>query len=363
MFPYVILILLAILCAATDVVPVKNRFVVTVPFIVLMFMMAAFRDHLGGSDYEMYELYYMKVVGIGDYLRGLYEPFYRVKSFEEGFVIFSSAVRSIDFTHGPYLFMFVIALITFSIFLPSLREYTPYMYIAILFYMYKAYFWHDFTLSRQTISIALFTFSIRYVKRRQYWKYIVLNLIGVSMHHSAIILLPLCFFLNHKLSIRTIIITMSVAVFLSVMGGYLLKLCMSLCEAVGLSDRLAFYAIDKGTINPLNFIEIFVILFCALFYRNYYEEKEPYFNIFLNLFIISSFLIIAFSSFEIFARFKEYFVVAYMVLISYMIGHVQSNRNRWLIFAFLSIYVMMGYFRYIYVFDAGALVPYKWILW
>ena len=155
---------------------------------------------------------------------------------------------------------------------------------------------------------------------------------------------------------------MSVAVFLSVIGTHLFSLCMSLAETVGLSDRLAFYT-SKGTINPLNFIEIFVILFCALFYRNYYEEKEPYFNIFLNLFIVSSFLVIAFSSFEVFARFKEYFVVAYMVLISYMIGHVQKNRNRWLIFAFLSIYVLMGYFRYIYVFDAGALVPYKWILW
>ena len=363
MFPYVVLILLAILCAATDVVPVKNRFVVTVPFITLMFMMAAFRDHLGGTDYEMYELFYMKVVGLGDYLRGLYEPFYRVKSFEEGFVIFSSIVRSIDFTHGPYFFMFVIALVTFSIFLPSLKEYTPYVYIAILFYMYKAYFWHDFTLSRQAISIALFTFSIRYVKRAQYWKYIVLNLIGISMHHSAIILLPLCFFLNYRFSIRTIIITMVVAVFLSITGKYLLELSMNLAGIIGMSDRLAFYAMDKGTINPLNFIEIFVILFCALFYRNNFEGKEPYFNIFLNLFIISSFLIIAFSSFEIFSRFKEYFVVAYMVLVSYMVGYVQVNKTRWLVFVFLSIYVMMGYFRYIMIFSDGDLMPYRWILW
>lgn len=363
MFPYVVLILLAILCAATDVVPVKNRFVVTVPFITLMFMMAAFRDRLGGTDYEMYELFYMKVVGLGDYFRGLYEPFYRVKSFEEGFVIFSSIVRSIDFTHGPFLFMFIIALVTFSIFIPSLKEYTPYVYIAILFYMYKAYFWHDFTLLRQAISIALFTFSIRYVMRKQYWKYIVLNLIGISMHHSAIILLPLCFFLNYRFSIRTIIITMVVAIFLSITGRYLLELSMNLAGAIGMGDRLASYAMGKGTINPLNFIEIFIILFCTLFYRSYYEEKEPYFNIFLNLFIISSFLIIAFSSFEIFARFKEYFVVAYMVLISYMVGHIEKNRSRWLIFAFLSVYVMMGYFRYIMIFSDGDLIPYKWILW
>lgn len=363
MLPYIILILLALLCAATDVSPVKNRIVVTLPFFTFMFVMAAFRDHLGGEDYKMYELYYSHVVGIGDYLKGLYEPFYRSKTFETGFVILSSMIRSIDFTNGPYVFAFMIAVVSFSIFLPSLKEYTPYVYIAILFYLYKAYFWHDFTLARQAIAIALFTFSIRYVLRKAYWKYIVINIVAFSMHHSAIILFPLCFFLNYRFSVRTIIITMSVAIVLSVLGPTLLEYCTQFAGAFGMGERFSRYAMDKATINPLNFVEIFVILFCALFYRSYYEEKEPYFNIFLNLFIVSSVIIISFSSFEIFARFKEYFVVAYMVLISYMVGHVQSNKIRWLIFAFLSIYVMMGYFRYIIIFDNGHLIPYKSILW
>lgn len=361
MLPYVILILLALLCAATDVVHVKNRIVIVLPFLLLMFMMAAFRDHLGG-DYEMYESFYSSIVGIGDYFRGMYEPFYRTKSFEEGFVILSSVIRSFDFTQGPYFFTFAISLITFSIFLPSLKEYTPYVFIAILFYMYRAYFWHDFTLARQAIAIAIFTFSIRYVKRQENWKYIVLTLLAISFHHSAVILLPLCFFLNRKLSIRTILIIMAVALFLNLMGRPLYNLCMQIASWFSI-NRLAFYAMDEKSINLLNFMEIFAILFCVLFYRDYYEEKEPYFNIFLNLFVVNAFIIIAFSSFEIFARFREYFVITYMILVSYMVGHVQVNRNRWLIFGFLSIYVLLGYFRYIMIFGGGVLLPYKWILW
>lgn len=362
MLPYIVLILLALLCATTDVFPVKNRLVLTIPFFMLLFMMAAFRDHLGG-DYEMYESFYSCIVNIGDYFRGLYEPHYRTKSFEEGFVVLSSLIRSVDFTNGPYFFMFPISVIVFTIFFPSLKEYTPFVYIAILFYVYKAYFWHDFTLSRQSISIALFTFSIRYVLRKEYWKYIVLNLLGLSMHHSAIILLPLCFFLNHKFSIRTILITMSVAFLISFIGQPLYEMCMRMAGMFGLRDRLAFYVFSEKTINPLNYIEIVIILFCALFYRAKYEEKAPYFNIFLNLFVISSFIIVSFSSFDIFARFKEYFVIAYMILISYMVGYVESNRNRWLILLFLSVYVVMGYIRYLFVFGNGALLPYKWILW
>lgn len=92
-----------------------------------------------------------------------------------------------------------------------------------------------------------------------------------------------------------------------------------------------------------------------------YEKKEPYFNLFLNLFVVSSFVIIAFASFEIFARFKEYFVIAYMVLFSYFIGHIQDTRTRTAAFLLFAAYCFLGYLRYIYTFDAGGLLPYKWI--
>lgn len=363
MWPYIVLILLALLCASTDISPVKNRIVITLPFILLMFAMAAFRDNMGGFDYEMYSYYYEHVVGVRDYFRGLYEPFFRSKSFEEGFIILSSVIRSLDFTQGPCFFFFMIALVSFSIFLSSLKEYTPFVYIAILFYLYKAYFWHDYTLTRQSIAIALFTFSIRYIYRKEYLKYIAFNLVAFSMHHSAIILFPLCFFMNYKFSIKSILIMILVAIIFGMTGSFAQGLCVKLAEMFNLGNRFTSYLVCTGTINPLNFLEIFVILFFALFYRNFYESKEPYFNIFLNLFLFSSLILIAFSSFELFSRFKEYFVVAYMILISYMVGHIQVNKIRWIVFGFLSLYVMVGYFRYIIIFGFGDLLPYRWVLW
>lgn len=357
---YIILILLALLCASTDVSPVKNRIVVTLPFIVLLFLMSALRDHMGGFDYDMYAIYYSRIVNIVDYFNGSYHSYFRTKNFEEGFVVLSSLIRTIDFTNGPYFFFFTLALITFGIFLPSLKEYTPYVFIAILFYLYKGYFWHNFTLVRQAASIAFFVYSIRYVRSKEYWKYIVFNLIAFSIHHAAVILIPLCFILNYKLSIKTILIMFSVAFVFCLSGPLMKDICMQIASIFGMGSRLASYISDKGTINPLNFCEILVILFVALFYRNDYEKKEPYFNIFLNLFIISSLILIAFSSFEIIARFKEYFVIAYMILVSYMVGHIENNRDRWVVFALFSFYVTVGYFRYLVFFRE---IPYKWLLW
>lgn len=360
MLPYIVLILLALLCASTDVNPVKNRIVVTLPFILVMFILVAFRDHMGGYDYEMYESYYAKIVNLVDYFKGKYEPFYRSKTFEEGFVVISSIIRSIDFTEGPYFFFFTMALIAFSFLIPSLKEYTPYIYIALLFYLYKGYIWHNFTLTRQSLAIAIFVFSIRFILSKEYWKYIIINLLAFSIHHTAIILLPLCFFVNKKLTIKTIFILFLIAILFGLSGHFAQDLCIKFASLFGMGNRFSYYISGTATINPLNFIEIIVIMFISLFYRNYYEKKEPYFNIFLNLFIISSLILIAFSSFDVFARFKEYFVISYMILISYMVGHIESNKIRWVVFAFLSVYIMIGYFRYIIFFEE---IPYKCILW
>lgn len=357
---YLLLFVLGLSCAGTDIYPVKNRWVVTVPFIALMFAMVAFRDGLGGTDYTMYEYFYSKIVTLPEFIQGHYEPHYRTKSFEVGFVTLSSIIRIFDSTKTPYVFMFVIALINVVLLFVSTRKYTPYIFLAILFYLYKAYFWHEFTLLRQSIAIGLFMYSIQYVKSQECWKYMVCNLIGMSMHASAVVLLPLYFILNQKWSDKKILLIMVVAVLLNILGPVMFYVATQLAGLVGMADRFDTYFISR-TINPLNFLEIIFILFFAMYGRLNYEKKEPYFNLFLNLFVVSSFVIIAFASFEIFARFKEYFVIAYMVLFSYFIGHIQDTRTRTAAFLLFAAYCFLGYLRYIYTFDAGGLLPYKWI--
>lgn len=357
---YLLLFLLAFVCAATDVSPVKNRWVASAPFILLMFAMVAFRDHLGGSDYTMYEYFYSKIVSLPEYLDGKYIPHYRTKSFEVGFVTLASTIRWFDASKTPYVFMFVVALITMFLFFVSLRKYTPYLFLAVLFYMYKAYFWHEFTLLRQAIAIGLFMYSIQYIKSRECWKYMVLNILGMTMHASAVVLLPLYFALHIRWSNKCIMVVMLVSVALNILGPLMFSVATYLAGLVGMADRFDVYFTARS-INPLNFLEIVLVLLLALSGRGKYEQKEPYFNIFLNLFVVSSFLVIAFASFEVFARFKEYFVVAYMVLFSYFIGHIEDKRTKTGAFILFGIYCFLGYVRYLYTFDAGALLPYKWI--
>lgn len=362
MFFYLLLFVLAFICAGSELSPFKNRWVLAVPFVALMFAMVAFRDGLGGSDYTMYTYFYSKVVALPDFLHGEYVPHYRTKSFEVGFVTLASIVRWFDSSKTPYVFMFVVAVIDIVLLFVSTKKYTKFLYVAMLFYLYKAYFWHDFTLLRQSIAIGLFMYSIQYIKSREMVKYMALNLLGMTLHASAVVLLPLYFVVNKRWNDLSIVLIIAVAFLLNALGPYLFYFATYLASLVGMADRFDTY-FNARTINPLNFLEIMLILFVAMYgrVRLAYAKKEPYFDIFLNIFVVSSFLIIAFSSFEIFARFKEYFVVSYMVLCSYFIGHIENKRSQMAAFLLYATYCFLGYVRYLYTFDAGGLIPYKWL--
>ena len=361
MWPYLLLYIIALFCAFTDILSVRNRWIVCGILLVLMTTMAVFRDKLGGNDFFMYSWFYQSAVPIRAYFEGKFVPEYHSKHFESGFAFVCCLIKTFDWTKGPYLLFAILTSFNFVLFYKSLKKYTPYIFIAILFYLYKGYFWHNFTLLRQSVSIALFMYSIQYLKDRKMTQYMLINLIGFSFHHSAIILFPLYFILNKRYTTPSFIILMLIAIGCNI-SNTSSTICMRLAELSGLGNRLGVYMGENLRINPLNFIEILMITSVALFKRKNYEAEEPYFNIFLNMFVFSSLIILSLSSLEIFARFKEYFVFAYMVLVSYMVGHIKNKKDQLLVFGGVALYVLVGYVRYLLIYDQGGLIPYKWIL-
>ena len=361
MWPYLLLYTLALFCAFSDLLPIKNRWIACGTLLVVMAVMAIFRDNIGGYDFFMYSLYYKAAVPINDYLAGRFVPEYHSKDFECGFAFLCCLIKTFDWTKGPYLLFMVITSFNFVIFYKALKKYTPFVFIAILFYLYKGYIWHNFTLLRQSVSIALFMYSIQYIKDKKMLKYMGLNLIGFCFHESAIILFPLYFLLDKKYTTPTLIIFMLIALGCNI-GNVLPVVCMKLAGLLGMEGRLGVYMGGHSSINPMNFLEILLILSISLYQRGKYDKEEPFFNIFLNMFVFSSLIILSCSAIDIFARFKEYFVVAYMVLISYMVGHLESKRSQFVAFGCLALYVLAGYVRYLLTFDQGGLLPYKWIL-
>jgi hypothetical protein len=58
---------------------------------------------------------------------------------------------------------------------------------------------------RNSKAILLFLFSLRYIEKKQIIKYIIVNTLGVLLHATAIIVLPLYFILNKKISRKLVL--------------------------------------------------------------------------------------------------------------------------------------------------------------
>lgn len=50
----------------------------------------------------------------------------------------------------------------------------------------------------------MFLYALRYIEERKFWKYSLLNLIGLCFHSISLIFFVLYFFLRHKISVRTL---------------------------------------------------------------------------------------------------------------------------------------------------------------
>lgn len=364
MWPYLLVFLITFLCATVDLFKVKNKWIVGAFLMFTLISFAIFRDGLGGFDYEMYTSFYSCIVPIDDYWAGKYVPDYHYahKTMEWGFTIFCTLVKTVDPTKGPVFMFAIVGIFSMVLLYKSIKLYTPFVFIAFLFYLYKAYFWHDFTLMRQCVSISLFVWAIQYIKSRQMWHYFVFVTFACLFHMSSIVLFPLYFFVHKRFSDVTVIAVVVLAVLL-MLTNLMPKLAQLVAGAAGMADRLQVYMGGGKSVNPLNFLEIVVMLTFMMYCRPQLEQKEPYFNIYLNLFVISAFIMLAFSSIDIFTRIKEFFVCAYMIQVSYLIGHIYSFKVRTVVFLTVALYCLLGYVRYLFVFDAGGLLPYKCVLW
>lgn len=362
MIPYILLFLLFAIGSVFELFEVKNRGILTKIAILYMILLVILRDNLGGTDYYMYTEFYKSAVNIKDFFAGKFVSDYHSKHFEWGFCLYCCLVKTFDPTKQEHFFFFISGIATIIPFYIALKKYTKYVCVAIIFFLYKAFFWHDFTIIRQAIGISIFMLSIEYIKTRRIVPYMLCSLIAFELHNSAIILFPLYFFAHKKLTDTTVVTIVVVAALLNI-SNLVQIIASGIASSIGMEDRIAVYLNnDMGKINPLNFIEIFGLLAVLMLTRKRQEKDHEYFNIFLNFFIISSFLMLAFASINVFSRFKEFFVCSYLILIAYILESTRSKNNKIVILSFIILYSFAGYIRYILVFDDGALNPYKSIL-
>ncbi|MAD15239.1 MAG: hypothetical protein CL579_04060 [Alteromonadaceae bacterium] len=298
MLPYISLhISLLFVC----LFPFKNKdakYVAAFFLIVFLILLSVVR--LGvGVDFYSYESYYI-ALNDGKNI-----------NVERGFILVS---RLMDlFGIG---FQGVIALYALTTIFLIVRFYSRFsrnlLMSLFLFYSLPILYLSSFNVIRQFLVVAMFAYSLKYLVNRNLFFYFFINLFAaVFIHKSAVLMLPLYFFIHLEFSLSKYLI-LSVAYILA------LQFLEVIVSSLGFS---AIYLNGNFQNTGVNYL---VFVFFALFLFIYYFKKSLFLQskdniVFVNLMFVCTLISFSsmFSNFPSapFMRLSTFFTIALPVLI------------------------------------------------
>lgn len=147
--------------------------------------------YMTGSDWRSYEPIYNEI----DFNNLFYNYF-----FEPGYYIYMLIFKFLKIGFWPFfIFTKVIIFIVFVKIIINLQG--NYIYPILMFFIpYYGYYLFIDNPMRNLIAIAIFLISIKYIHEKKIWKYLACILLASSFHFSAIILFPLYWVLDKRIS-------------------------------------------------------------------------------------------------------------------------------------------------------------------
>ena len=241
----------------------------------------------------------------------------------------------------PLLFFLLFSLVTISgVFSFYVREDNMHKIACmVIFTLFPLLFFNTFNLVRQFAAAGIFYYSITFIDKKEIFRFYICILFAVSIHLTALILLPLYFILDKKYHPITILLCVaglfvffkyaypyieSYAVFDSRFGGYL-----DTDREMGVSGMIILY----------NLMGV-LMLFLRRRFNNRLEIIS--FNLFFLFILFSNLSYVNYYFFRIAVYFSPVFAYVFPKLVSEIFGRKYSITASWLFGLFFLIPFLLG---------------------
>ena len=322
---YLIVFFILLILAILEMLPqnkINNKILIGLAWGMLV-LFAGLRYETGG-DWNLYQNIMNEIPPVSKLLSAEKTRLISLYKLQLGFVFLCSVLKQLGL--GVQVLFFLVTLFNVTLITKSLSHYTKYVVTALLAYYSVVYLKIEFAMIRQAIAASICFFSFRYIQERKMWKYLVLVLIAFSFHISALIMLPLYFFLNIRLSNKLLIsmLVVGCAIMLFHISWFSQSL-LFITEFLGSSffERAVYYTSDEilgaDRLISLEFVLNIFLFSVFLCYRKQLDAKK-YGNLFLNVFMSGIVIYYYFyESITMSYRLRLYFLYAFMVLFPYLI--------------------------------------------
>ena len=280
MLIYLIFILLIFFLSKLDKIKIMRGvklYGFTVAFI-LIFIFTSLRFDVG-YDYSMY---YELIEGDIKYYT---DQINRIEYIPRQLIIFSRFI-------GFYQFFFIVSsFVIYYFFYSAIKENSEDKWIStLIFVCFPVFFFMSLSVIRQFIAIAIIFYSFKFIKRREFWKYLDVIICCFFIHNSSILALPIYFIYGNFINKKII-------VFIYLLGFFSSKTLAFLIELS--SERYSIYLNEiKGDGGSLILIFFQVLgLFLLPLVYNFRDKEDKDFNFYLLTYYIGLFIWASLSKF------------------------------------------------------------------
>ncbi|MGL5169435.1 EpsG family protein [Edwardsiella tarda] len=339
----IILMLVFFLAYLQDLV--KDKLFFTFISVILLSFFGGIRFDVG-TDFLTYE-YYFHLLKLG-----------RDTYMEPGFETMTRLIYFLGFNEQGVFF--ISSFITCFFFYKYIKENSVNIGLSyFIFFTFPIFYLASFNGIRQFIAVSLFIFSIKYIKNKNILKYLICVIIAASFHKTAIVLLPLYFVLNRKLSV---FFWMLLFLFLLTLSNYI----PHLLELLGIGSKYTSTEIYDNTGLNLKMLFVFFILLFVIYKSSIIKKYHDDYNIILNmLFIVCMISIIpifvALPSAPV-IRMTSYFSPVIIIVLGSFPDYLKHyNVSKTLSYMFLSVLLSCYFIANIYYSgDSFHLTPYRY---
>lgn len=342
----------------------RDKKIVIMILFVGLTIISGTRFELGGNDYYVYRRGYEAIPTLQNFyaVRSSIQGIRLVDSFEIGYLFLNSFVKTLGINY--YGFTLIESVIWYACMYKGLKRYVDDWAIVIIVFLYKLFFYNTFISMRQSITIALFFLAFQYIQDKKIVKYYIVCTVGLLFHNGAILLFVLYPILQFRLTKKRLLL-MNVVCWtlyaLDKLGYSIFNLARSILELLQ-SDSVLIVKLKEWLSVPFglstfHILEYMLLMLLVIIYFEKILKSDENAEFILKIFVCLLPILAIFGGNIISTRFKDYFTITYGIVLMYLC-RIDRGRLKYVVQLGTVTVCAYGYFRYLYNFDGGGLLPY-----
>lgn len=339
--------------------------VLVITLLVICILITGTRYHMGGTDIINYESFYRDTPKI--YNLNIFQLIQNQALIggDIGYTLINAFSKTIGLSF--YGFTLLVAIFFYSAMYSAFKQYSSNFYFFLCMFFYKGLLDLTFVYMRQSIAVAIFFLSLKFLNEKKLIRYGIICLIAATVHFSAFFLLALIPIKLFKLT-RKFIIIYSIClsftyifVLLDINVFSYLTFLHSIFQGVASSKVDSVMGLNNLYANTstsfLHLAEFLVIDILLIVNKNNLDDLESKEDTIIKMFLLLLPIFSIFANQEILIRLKYYFILVYPVIILYSIKSF-SEKIRVLVIIIACVISFLGMYKFAVQFDGGVLSNY-----